>query len=244
MRKWIGMGAGVALAALLVAPGGWSQNGNNAGNGAQQPAPRNIEMVPAKAELQKGLNAKKLRPGQTVTAKLVQTVNLPNEPALKKNTVLVGKVDAVEPSQHHSNSQITVTFNQARLKDGTVLPVKVTVMQLASPPEAATGMGTAGGAAAVEPTSQPTAGNGSGAGTPMPTGVGPAKEDEPSEPMSVPTPAPTSVSRNGIPGVMLKSDIHQSTSATFLSKGRNVEVPGGTQMQVAIAYIPQGAQVQ
>ena len=102
MRKWTGrttLGAGVALAALLGATAGWSQNDRNAANEEQQPATRNIEMVPAMAELQKGLNAKNLKPGQMVTAKLEKTVNLPNEPALTRNTVLVGRVDAVEASQ-------------------------------------------------------------------------------------------------------------------------------------------------
>jgi hypothetical protein len=47
----------------------------------------------------------------------------------------------------------------------------------------------------------------------------------------------------GIPGVTLESGIHQPASATFLAKGRNVEVPGGTQMKLAIAIIPKGARV-
>jgi len=50
--------------------------------------------------------------------------------------------------------------------------------------------------------------------------------------------------KQGIPGVMLTSDIHQHTSATFTSKGRNVKVPDGTQMQVAIAVVPAGVNIQ
>lgn len=257
MGKWTGgitWGASVTLAALLMSPGGWSQNTGSAANGAQDPASstaaatRQIQMIPAKAELEKGLNAKKLKPGDSVTAKLEQTVNLPNEPALKRNTVLVGKVDAVEASQHHSNSKVTVTFNQAKLKDGTVLPVKVTVMRVSEPAtaqaDAATGGPQAEGAAM--PQGAPAAG-GPGAnpgGAPGMQGAAPAQPAP--QPMNTEPPtqgAASASEQNGVPGVMPRSDIHQTTSATFLSNGRNVEVPGGTQMQLAIAYIPKGVQV-
>ncbi len=245
MRKGRAAGAGLAVAALLACAGGFAQNDRNAVNGAQEPVSgaqmppaRQIRMVPAKAELRKGLNAKKLKPGQAVTAKLEQTVTLPNEPALKRNTVLLGKVDAVVASQHHGNSQITVTFNQAKLKDGTVLPVKVTVMQVSDPSIAQAQAEMDG--AAVEGSAPGPAPAPGAAGAPGPSPGMPAPQ--PAEPMNVPQGAAAS-HQNGIPGVMLRSNIHQSTSATFLAKGRNVDVPGGTQMQVAIAFIPKGVQV-
>ncbi len=50
--------------------------------------------------------------------------------------------------------------------------------------------------------------------------------------------------RNGVPGVMLQSDIHQQTSATFTSKGQNVHLPDGTQMDVALAVVPAGVRIQ
>ncbi|MGC2636742.1 MAG: hypothetical protein WA294_06165, partial [Acidobacteriaceae bacterium] len=49
---------------------------------------------------------------------------------------------------------------------------------------------------------------------------------------------------SGVPDVKLTSDIHQHTSATFTSTGKNVHVPGGTQMQMAIAVIPAGVRIQ
>jgi hypothetical protein len=246
MRKGRAVGASLAVAALLACAGGFAQNDRNAVNGAQEPVSgtqmppvRQIRMVSAKAELQKGLNAKKLKPGQAVTAKLEQKVTLPNEPALQRNTVLLGKVDAVEASQHHSNSKITVTFDQAKLKDGTVLPVKVTVMQVSDPSlartqaEADTGAPMAGGAPGPAP-----APGAAGAPGPSPGMQAP----QPAEPMNMPR-GGGAHHQNGIPGVMLRSNIHESASATFLSKGRNVDVPGGTEMQVAIAVIPKGVQV-
>lgn len=253
MRRWaMGLGAGMAVAALLASPSGWSQN--NAASEAQQPASsapaatRQIVMVPATAELQKGLNAKKLKPGETVTAKLNQKVNLPNEPALERNTVLLGHVDAVEASEHHSNSSLTVTFDQAKMKDGTVLPVKVTVMRVAAPAMAQYDAGTGGPAEAgggAAPEAAPTGGAGRPGGG---GGGGAGMQSQPQQPEPMNTEPSTqgaaaTSAQNGVPGVMLKSDIHQNTSATFLSTGRNVEVPDGTQMQLAIAFIPKGVQV-
>lgn len=245
MRKWNGrmaVGAGVALAALLGAATGWGQNDQNAANGPQDSSNvQNVQMVPAKAELQKGLNAKKLKPGETVTAKLEQTVNLPNEPALEKNTVLEGQVDSVEASQHHSNSKVTVTFNQAKLKDGTVLPVKVTVMEVNAPPDISGGIGGPGGGAAAEPAPGP-AGPSSATGMSSPGGAPRARESEPSVPVNTPEPAPGGAgsNRNGVPGVAVQSDLHGSSSATFVSQGRNVMIPGGSEMQLEIAAVPKG----
>ena len=252
MRKWMApkaLGAGVALAALLGASSVWAQNDANAANGAQQPASgaqmpatRQIQMVPATAELQKGLNAKKLKPGQPVTARLEQNVTLPNEPTLKRNTVLEGHVVAVQASQHHSNSKVTLTFTQAKLKNGTMLPVKVTVMRLSAPAAMAQAEAETGGpmAAGAAPSSAPASAAGGPGGSPGMPSAQPA-------PMNTPEPGTVGATSNnsgsGVPGVMLKSDIHQATSATFTSKGRNVEVPGGTQMQIAIAYLPKGVQV-
>jgi hypothetical protein len=57
-------------------------------------------------------------------------------------------------------------------------------------------------------------------------------------------PSRTTQSHGGVPDVMLKSDIHEPTSVTFSSKGKNVHVPDGTQMQFALAVIPAGVTVQ
>ena len=50
--------------------------------------------------------------------------------------------------------------------------------------------------------------------------------------------------QNGVPDVTLKSDIHEHNSATFMSKGENVHVPDGTQLDVALAVIPAGVKLQ
>jgi hypothetical protein len=56
--------------------------------------------------------------------------------------------------------------------------------------------------------------------------------------------SPQQAQQNGVPDVTLKSDIHEHNSVTFMSKGKNVHVPDGTQMQVALAIIPAGVKLQ
>lgn len=245
MRTGLATLAAVSLAAMLAVPAGWSQNTRQAVNAAPQPAPRNIEMVPARARLVHTLNAKKIKSGDPVTAKLDQTVNLPNEPSLKRNTVLVGHVDSVVASQHHSTSKVVVTFNQAKLKNGSELPVKVTVMAVAGPQLPQSGEEAGAMPAGAAP---PAAGPGPAGGAPGAPGAPPAMPapppEQPSASPGVPPAGSLNSVRQGIPGVMLQSSIHNPASATFISKDRNVDVPGGTEMRLAIAVIPKGVRVQ
>ena len=69
----------------------------------------------------------------------------------------------------------------------------------------------------------------------------------PPQPMNVPQTSSGSqqqAQNHGVPDVTLHSDIHEHSSATFTSKGKNVHVPDGTQMAVALAVIPPGVTLQ
>lgn len=233
-----------AAAAMAMAASAGAQNSSAAVNGAQQPTPRNIQLVPARATLQSTLDAKKAKQGESVKAKLEADVQIPDEPTLPKNTVLEGHVDQVQASDHHSDSTVVVTFDQAKLKDGQFLPIKATVMAIAEPAVMADeGVGEMpAGAGAPAGGSAPMA---SGGASPQAGGGahGSAPEPQPTDIPQGQSPQPQSQT-HGVPGVMLKSDIHQSTSATFLSHGRNVHVPDSTQMELAITIVPKGVHLQ
>jgi len=235
-RVFLFTGAAIALLSAVGSPA-WTQNTGSVVNDAQPPAPRNIQLVPARATLDSTLDAKKAKPGEPVRAKLEASVQIPDEPTLPKNTVLAGHVDQVQASEHHSNSSLVVTFDQAKLKDGQVLPIKVTVMAIAEPAmmedEGVGEMPAAAGAPAGGGIS-PQARGGAGQSAPQPPLMN-IPEDQSPQPLS---------QSHGVPGVVLKSNIHQSTSATFLSGGRNVHVPAGTQMELAITVVPKGVRLQ
>jgi hypothetical protein len=99
---------------------------------AAEDTPRNStassdQLVAATADLQHELDTKTAKQGDTVTAKLSQSIHLAGT-TLPRNTLLIGHVDAVQASQNKSASKIVLTFDQAQLADGKKVAVKSTVV--------------------------------------------------------------------------------------------------------------------
>ncbi|HEX3986703.1 MAG TPA: hypothetical protein VHX13_08860 [Acidobacteriaceae bacterium] len=244
VRQWLAAGAGTALMVVAGAPAG-AQSQSTAVNNSTQPQ-HTIQMVQALASLDHTLDAKKDKQGEVVTAKLQKDVNSPDQ-ALPKNTVLEGHVDQVQASEHKGDSTLVVTFDKAKLKSGKEVAIKATVLAIAEPAS----MQQPTGAAA--PGEMPAAGGGGGSmagGARQGGGAssgGTAPSSPPPQPMEATAPS-TGIQQpaqhNGVPGVTLQSDIHQQASATFTSKGKNVHIPDGTQMDVALAVIPAGVRLQ
>lgn len=229
-------------AAQNPAPNTQAEPGSQAAP-AQQ---RTLQMVEVKAELQKTLDAKKAKQGEPVTAKLQDDANIPNQQMLPKNTVLEGHIDQTQVSpDKKGTSSVTVTFDKAKLKSGQELPIKATVVALQQPQN---NMVPAGGGApmgAGAPSGAPSGGApgaaGPGGGSAGPSGGG---APMPSQQMPNDSAAANSGQGGQVPGIQLKSDIHQQSSATFLAPGKNVHIPDGTQMEVALTIIPPGTHLQ
>lgn len=245
--------AGMALAVLGGTASGQTASAQSApaqssSGDSGSPASRTIRMVQAQAELSTTLDAKKAKQGEAVKAKLANDVKIPNAQMLPRNTVLEGHVDQVQPSDHRSDSTLVVTFDKALLKGGKELPIKATVVSVSEPinqfqqqqeqqagPPSNAGMSGPGGA------TQSAGGPGAGSPGAMPNTPAPTPEEGGAGAVQQ---AGRQSGKNGIPGVMLTSDIHQHTSATFTARGQNVKVPSGTEMQVALAIIPPGVNIQ
>jgi len=251
MQRWIRRIMGAGTGVMLGLAGGvmlaQNQPGSSPAGNDQGQQQQTIQLVRAQASLDTTLDAKKAKQGEAVKAKLQQNVQIPNEEMLPMNTVLEGHVDQVQPSENKSDSTVVVTFDKAVLKGGKELSIKATVLQVSEPAlmqqDVAAGSPPSGGAA---PMASPQAGGGGAAGG----GAGANSPSAPSIPSQMDVPEANSAPQaqkkttGGVPGVMLTSDIHQHTSATFTSKGRNVHVPDGTQMQMALAVIPPGVKMQ
>ncbi len=261
LRRSLATGTGIALSMLLGAVA-WSQTPPatqetqppaqqsqpaSANNSAQPTQPqRTIQMVPVVAQLDKTLDAKKAKQGDSVTAKLQQGVQIPDAQALPKNTVLEGHVDQVQASDHKSDSTMTVTFDKAKLKDGTELSIKATVIAVSEPVNQQQAAG-AGAPGQPMPSSAPSGPSGGGSPSGGGGSMGSTPSAPPPQPMNTPSAGTGSMqqAQNGsVPDVTLKSNIHEHTSATFSSKGKNVHVPDGTQMEVALAVIPAGVNLK
>lgn len=223
---------GLALAGGSVA---WAQNPAPAANAPRQPARRVIPLVLVRATLQTNLDAKKAKQGEPVRAKLEATVQIPQGPRIPRNTILEGRVVQVLASEHHSNSSLVITLDQARLKSGELLPVKVTVIAIAEPSgnldESGPMPANSSGPLADIDNSRPSN------FTPPQGSLNPPAPVSPTPISQGPTPPPPGP---GVPGVTLKGDVYQPTSATFVSDRHNVHVPEGTQMRIAIGVIPKG----
>jgi hypothetical protein len=221
-----------------------------------QPPQRTLQMVQAQAELDKTIDAKKAKQGDPVTAKLVADVKIPDAQPLPKNTVLEGHVDQVTASDHKSDSTMVVTFDKAKLKDGQEVPIKATILAMAEP--ALMSGADSGGGGGGAPAGGGMAPGGGGGGAAGGGGSGAARGSSggssgggsvAAQPQTPSMPdasgeSPQQQQTSNVPDVKLTSDIHQHNSATFTSKGKNVHVPDGTQMQLAIGVIPAGVQVQ
>jgi hypothetical protein len=234
-------------------PQSTQNNPNSAATDAgatQQPQTRTLQMVQAKAELQKGLDAKKCKQGEPVTAKLSDDVQVPNAQTLPKNTVLEGHVDQTQVSQDkHGTSSVTVTFDKAKLKTGQELPIKATVIAIAQPSYNTSQAGAPGSGVAPSMSGPPA--SAAGSGTPSgggsvgsPSGAAPTSMPSQQEPSATEPGTGTQANGAQASGVQVKSDIHQPTSATFVQQGKDVHVSGGTQMEVALTIIPPGTHLQ
>jgi ribosomal protein S6E (S10) len=126
--------AGAVLALPLFL---YSQTSTNSGSMQADQAPLRGHheaalMKPASATLVKTLDAAHEQPGATVNAKLQGKVGLTNGTELPGGTMLLGKV-AVDDMQQAGRSKLALRFDQARLKDGTTVPIRATIVGFYSP---------------------------------------------------------------------------------------------------------------
>lgn len=91
-----------------------------------------MRMVPARAALQRTLNADKDKPGSEFRAVLSKKVQLDNGPELPEGTILLGRV-AADDMNEGGTSKLALRFTQADLKDGQVVPIKATIVGVYRP---------------------------------------------------------------------------------------------------------------
>jgi hypothetical protein len=89
-------------------------------------------MVPVNASLSHDLDAQKDRPGSQFEAKLSQKVRLSDGTELPSGAVLIGKV-VEDDMQQQGTSKLALRFDQARMKDGKVIPIRATIVGIFRP---------------------------------------------------------------------------------------------------------------
>lgn len=186
----------LGLSAMLVAMCGYA---------LAQTAPQNFELVGANANLVQNLDSKNAAQGQKISAQL--TSNVKNgSTELPKGTILFGQVEQVQSSNNNGPSQLSVVFDQARLKNGQTVPVKATLL----------------GAYPVEDGSfYEDGGTGGSPEEVLPTHIASDQKID-QEPGT-------------LSHVALHSAVQSDASGVFTSKDRNIDLRKGTRLQLGIA---------
>ncbi len=112
----------------------YSQNPNAPGsqNASQGPASETSLMKPARARLVEAVDAHKDTSGQTIKAQLDGKLTLTNGTELPRGTVLLGKITA-DDTEQQGKAKLAVRFDQARLKDGTIVPIRTAIVGFSGP---------------------------------------------------------------------------------------------------------------
>ncbi len=90
---------------------------------------QSTQLFSANAILTHSLNSNNAKTGQSVTAKLTSAATS----ELPKGTMLIGKVDQVQNVSTAATSKMSITFDQARLKNGKEVPIKAMLLGVYSP---------------------------------------------------------------------------------------------------------------
>jgi hypothetical protein len=104
----------------------------SANNQPSKAAVEASDMVPAQATLDRTLDSKAVKPGDDFRARLADKVHLKNGTELPSGTELIGKV-GTDDMQQNGQSKLALSINEAKLKDGKTVPVKVTIVGIYGP---------------------------------------------------------------------------------------------------------------
>lgn len=228
----------LAVTAVLVSGVSLAQNSSPRQSAADQPAVTRMGFAPGtqlRAELDKTVDAKKVKPGDPVQAKTIDELKSGTEVLAPPGARIVGHVVAANPHQKDTASRLEIAFDKVELGNGSEIPMKATIQALAKP---VTNVNT-GGDYAGPPVGGSAPMGAAGRGGMQPGGMGqPASPPNPGN-MGSPGTTPTQnapsgpISFNaqgvqGMSGVSLSPGPAQDSVLT--SEKHNVKLDSGTQM--------------
>lgn len=86
------------------------------------------QLVAADAVLLQNVDAKTATQGDTVKARLTESVHIADDTKLPHNTLLIGHIDEVQPSDNNGVSRVVLTFDRAQLANGQQITIKSTIV--------------------------------------------------------------------------------------------------------------------
>jgi hypothetical protein len=193
------------------------------------------------AELTKRIDAKKAKVGDTVEAKTTSAVKLPDGTELPKGTKLAGKVTDVRArSNSDKTSHIAFNLDEALMKDGREVPLRVIVMSATVPFDAppdtsgmtgsSRGPATQSGGAGVSPTPTTTPGQ-----YVQQSAMSNGMQSMPGETPGMVAHGPNQrVMVGNLPGVQLTSADGTSNSAALDATDKNIMLDSETKLTLFI----------
>ncbi|HEX3470032.1 MAG TPA: hypothetical protein VHT28_02500 [Silvibacterium sp.] len=105
--------------------------------GAPQAAPADdqhhvITMVNVMASVEKGVDTKKAKTGDPVTARTTAATALSDGTQVPAGSILAGHIDSVTPSEKKSDATLVLTFDKLQIKNGKEIPIKATIASITS----------------------------------------------------------------------------------------------------------------
>jgi hypothetical protein len=91
-----------------------------------------FQMVSARVSLKQSLDASRVKPGDQIRTVLAYRVALKDGTELPAGTVILGVV-AEDDMQLSGRSKLALCFDEAEPKDGTIIPIKATIVDLFQP---------------------------------------------------------------------------------------------------------------
>ena len=197
------------------------------------------------AQLTKPLDVRRNKVGDEVTAKTTQDVKSNGHVIVPKGSRLVGHVtEAKAQSKGEANSSLGITFDRAVVKNGTSIPVSLSIQAIGRAQTAVAESGddmmtSTGGGAAVSSSSRTSGGGlltgvGSTAGRVGNTAsstAGAAASSAGSGPLASGSLTSSSQGVIGLHGLSLAADASNSTQGSVItSNGGNVHLDSGTEM--------------
>lgn len=129
----------------------------------QQPNVRTVQLQLITGELQDKLDSKSAKQGDSVVLKTKEDVKTPDGTAIPKGSKLTGHVTNVQPrGDGKENSQITLQFDRAEVKDGPSLPIESVLESVAPSAGGETTMGNDNGMTPMQPSAGATGTAGTG----------------------------------------------------------------------------------
>jgi hypothetical protein len=212
-------------------------------NTEQRPGPRRIasgSVIPV--ELTKTIDAKKLKSGDPIEAKVTQDMKSQNgEMILPKDTKVTGHITEAQPhSKEQKESQVGIAFDHALVRNGGDLQMPMSIQAIIAPPSMNANSGENAG-----PTNAPSGGISPGGRAPGMAGSSP---QNPSQSASGNMPADNAPSNNnprpqingdtrgviGFSNLQLSSAPNAAQGSIVTSEKGNVKLESGTLMLLRV----------